>query len=351
MGEKLALLAAFAACALAASCRNQAAPNENVWAVVNGVPIQRAEVEKFYRSREQSQGTMTSHDEALSLELSILDQLINNEILYQRAQALNLVATDAEVEDKYTESKSPFTEDEFQKKLQENGLTVDDLKKEIHRELSIDKLLNREVVAKISVTDDDVASYYAKNQAQFSATEPQFHVAQILVTPHPDPGIHNRKNDDANTPEQAKKKVDMLEAQLAAGTDFTQLAMDYSEDANGTNGGDLGFIPQSSLNQTDQALKQAVLSLQQGQVSKPILLKDGYHIIKLLAREPAGQQQLSDPQVQQNIRATLKNRKEQLLRSAYLMSARDQARVTNYLAREILESAGKLPEMPAAVKQ
>lgn len=351
MGQKLALLAAFAACVLAASCRNQTAPNDNVWAVVNGVPIQRAEVEKFYRSREQSQGTATSHDEALSLEMSILDQLINNEILYQRAQALNLVASDAEVEDKYTESKSPFTEDEFQKKLQENGLTVDDLKNEIRRELSIDKLLNREVVTKISITDADVANYYAKNQAQFSASEPQYHVAQIVVTPHPDPGIHNRKNDDATTPEQAKKKVDTLEAQLAAGTDFTQLAMDYSEDANGTNGGDLGFIPQSSLNQTDPALKKAVLSLQPGQVSKPILLKDGYHIIKLLAREPAGQQQLSDPQVQQNIRATLKNRKEQLLRSAYLMSARDQARVTNYLAREILESAGKLPEIPAAVKQ
>ncbi|HEV2298005.1 MAG TPA: peptidylprolyl isomerase [Candidatus Acidoferrales bacterium] len=351
MTNKLALLAAFAACVLAGSCRNQGAPNENVWAVVNGTQIQRAEVEKFYRSRQQSQGALPSHDEALSLELSILDQLINNEILYQRAQALNLVATDAEVEDKFTESKSPFTEDEFQKKLQENGLSVDDLKSEIRRELTIEKLLNREVVAKISITDADVADYYSKNQSQFSASEPQYHVAQILVTPHADPGIHNRKNDDATTPEQAKKKVDMLEAQLASGADFTQLAMDYSEDANGTNGGDLGFIPQSSLNQTDAELKKSVLSLQPGQASKPILLKDGYHIIKLLAREPAGQQQLSDPQVQQNIRGTLKNRKEQLLRSAYLMAARDQARVTNYLAREILESAGKLPEMPAAVKR
>lgn len=351
MTRKVSLLAAFVACALASSCRSQVAPSENVWAVVNGTPIQRTEVEKFYRSRAQSQGTNSSHDEALSLELSILDQLINNEILYQKAQALNLVASDSEVEDKFTESKSPFTEDEFQKKLQENGLTVDDLKSEIRRELSIEKLLNREVVAKISITDADVADYYGKNQAQFSASEPQFHVAQIVVTPHVDPGIHNRKNDDAATPEQAKKKVDMLEAQLTSGADFTQLAMDYSEDANGTNGGDLGFIPQSSLNQTDAELKRAVLSLQPGQISKPILLKDGYHIIKLLAREPAGQQQLSDPQVQQNIRGTLKNRKEQLLRSAYLMAARDQAHVTNFLAREILESAGKLPEMPAAVKQ
>jgi peptidyl-prolyl cis-trans isomerase SurA len=342
--KRTLLFAACAACVLAASCHNQPAPGENVWAVVNGVQIQRSEVEKFYRSRLQSQGGTPSHDEALSQKLGILDQLINNEVLFQRAQALNLVATDSEVEDKFTQSKSPFTEDEFEKKLQENGLTVDDLKTEIRRELSIEKLLNREVVAKISITDADVADFYAKNKAQFNVSEPQYHVAQIVVTPHPDPGIHNRKNDDATTAEQALKKVNMLEAQLASGADFAQLAMDYSEDANGSNGGDLGFIPESSLNQTDPALKRAVLSLQPNQVSKPILLKDGYHIIKLIAREQAGQRLLTDPQVQETIRTTLKNRKEQLLRAAYLAVARDQAHVTNFLAREILESGGKLPE-------
>lgn len=350
MFKKTAFLAAVAACVLAASCKNQQAPNKNVWAVVNGAQISRGEVDKYFRSRVQSQGTVPSHDEALSLKLSILDQLINNEILFQRAQALNLVATDAQVEKKFIASKSAFTEDEFQKKLQENGLTVDDLKKEIRRELSIQTLLNREVESKITITDAEVAEFYDKNKAQFNVAEPQYHVAQIVVTPVPDPGIHNRMNDDATTPAQAKRKVQMIEARLAAGADFAQLAMDYSEDANGANGGDLGFIPESSLNQTDPALKNAVLSLQPGQVSKPIALKDGYHIIKLFAREPAGQRQLSDPQVQQSIRTTLQNRREQLLRAAYLTSARDQAHVRNYLAREIIESAGKLPAGDATQK-
>ncbi|MFZ0212599.1 MAG: peptidylprolyl isomerase [Candidatus Acidiferrales bacterium] len=346
--KKPALLAAFVACVLAVSCRTQQAPNQNVWATVNGAEIDRNDVEKYYRSRVQAQGAVPSHDEALSLKLSILDQLIDNELLYQRAKTLNLIATDSEVQDKFNQSKAPFTEDEFQSKLKENGLTVDDLKKEIRRELSIQKLLNREVVAKITVSDADVADFYAKNQAQFSVTEPQYHVAQIVVTPHPDPGIHNRKNDDATTLEQAKRKVEMLESQLAAGADFAQEAMDYSEDSNSSNGGDLGFIPQSSLNQTDAALKTAVLGLQPGQVSKPVELKDGYHIIKLIAREPAGQRLLSDPQVQQTIRTTLQNRREQLLRAAYVASARDQARVVNYLAKEVIESAGKLPSDSAA---
>ncbi|MHB8753729.1 MAG: SurA N-terminal domain-containing protein [Candidatus Acidiferrales bacterium] len=343
MLKKMTLLAALVACVLATSCRNQQAPSANAWASVNGTQIDRSEVEKYFRSSVQSQGTTPSHDEALSLKLKILDQLINNEILFQRAKALNLVATDGEVENKFTESKAAFTEDEFQKKLKENGLTVDDLKKEIRRELSIQKLLNREVVSKITVTDADVSEFYNQNKAQFSVAEPQFHVAQIVVTPHPDPAIHNRKNDDATTPAEAKKKIAMLESRLAAGADFAQLAMDYSEDSNGANGGDLGFIPESSLNQTDPALKNAVLGLQPGQVSKPVYLKDGIHILKLIAREPAGQRLLSDPQVQQSIHSTLQNRREQLLRAAYLTSARDEAHVINYLAKEIVESAGKLP--------
>ncbi len=350
MLKKMTLLAALVACVLASSCRNQQAPSANVWAEVNGTPIDRSEVEKYFHSREQSQGAPSSHDEALSLKLSILDQLVNNEILFQRAKAANLVATDGEVENKFNESKATFTEDDFQKKLQENGLTVDDLKKEIRRELSIQKLLNREVVSKITITDADVTGFYNQNRAQFSVAEPQYHVAQIVVTPHADPAIHNRKSDDAKTPADAKAKVAMLESKLASGADFAQLAMDYSEDSNGANGGDLGFIPQSSLNQTDPALKNAVLGLQPGQVSKPVELKDGIHILKLITREPAGQRQLSDPQVQQSIRSTLQNRREQLLRAAYLTTARDQAHVTNYLAKEVVESAGKLPADDATEK-
>ena len=63
-----------------------------------------------------------------------------------------------------------------------------------------------------------------------------------------------------------------------------------------------------------------------------------------MAREAAGQRGVNDPQVQQTIRDTLRNRKEQLLRSAYLAVARDEARVTNFLAQQVIEAAGKLPD-------
>src|SRR5260370_22638344 len=81
-----------------------------------------------------------------------------------------------------------------------------------------------------------------------------------------------------------------------------------------------------------------------GQVSPPIQLKEGYRILKLITCESPGLRGISDPQVQQTIRDTLRNRKEQLLRAAYLATERDSARSTNYLAEQVVESAGKLPD-------
>jgi peptidyl-prolyl cis-trans isomerase SurA len=338
-------LVVIALCAFASACKKDSvAPSPDVWAVVNGKQITRDDVERAFRSRVNADAPDPSQEEALSLKLSILDELINSEILLERAAQMNLVATDAEVEDKFTESKSPYTEEEFQKKLKETGLTVDDLKSEIRRQLSIEKLLNREVVAKISITDKDIADFYNLNRGQFNIAEPQYRIAQIVVTPRPDPSVHNRKNDKATTEAEAAQKAGTLVKKLDAGADFSQLAMDYSEDTSSSTGGDIGFIPESALNQSDPVLKKTVLEMKPGQSTKPIAVKGGgFRILKLIAKEAAGQRELSDPQVQQGIRDNLRNRKEQLLRSAYMAELRNEAHITNYMARQILESAGKLP--------
>ncbi len=328
-----------------AGCKQEVEHSPDVWALVNGKEIKRADVEKYYRTRVNPEGQEPSQEEALSLKLNVLDELINNEILLERAKKLNLEASDGEVEDKFTELKSPYTEDEFQRQLKERNVSVSDLKNDLRRQLSITKLLNREVVAKISITDQDVTDFYNANKAQFNVAEPQYRIAQIVVTPRKEPQIRNRKNDDATNEAEAQRKVKMLMDRLNSGADFAQLAMDYSEDMNSAaTGGDLGYVPESALNQSDPMLKKMVMGMKPGQVSPPLSLKDGYRILKLVTRESPGQRNISDPQVQQTIRDTLRNRKEQLLRSAYLAIARDEARVRNYLAEQVVEAAGKLPD-------
>jgi peptidyl-prolyl cis-trans isomerase SurA len=338
----------------AAGCNKEARHAPDVWAVVNGKEIKREEVDKYYRTRVNPEGQEPSLEESLSQKLNVLDELINNEILLEKAKKLNLEASDGEVEDKFTELKSPYTEDEFQRRLKDQAMTVEDLKLELRRQLSIQKLLNHEVVAKIAITDQDITDFYNVNKPQFNVAEPQYHIAQIVVTPRKEQQIRNRKNDDAANEAEAQRKVKMLMDRLNSGADFSQLAMDYSEDMNtaGT-GGDLGFVPESALNQSDPALKRVVVGLKAGQVSQPIQVvpKDGPRILilKLIARESPGLRGISEPQVQQTIRDTLRNRKEQLLRLAYLAIARDGARVSNYLAEQVIEAAGKLPDAAKTV--
>src|SRR5438132_11326135 len=146
--------------AAAAGCNKETRHAPDVWALVNGKEIKRDDVDKYYRTRVNPEGQQPSQEEVLSLKLNVLDELINNEILLERAKKLNLEASDGEVEDKFTEMKSPYTEEEFQRQLKERGLSVDDLKRDLRRQLSIQKLLNREVVARISITDQDVAEFY-----------------------------------------------------------------------------------------------------------------------------------------------------------------------------------------------
>ena len=174
------------------------------------------------------------------------------------------------------------------------------------------------------------------------------HLAQIFVTPLPNPQVHNLKNDKAQSEADARKKIQMLSNRLDSGDDFATLAMNYSEDTETSgNGGDLGFTPESSLQRTDPATRELVMKLKAGQYSPIITVQDpatkrvvGFRIVKLIAKEPAGQRELQDPRVQQAIRSQLRDRREQLLKGAYYEVLRDSAKVQNFYAEDVLKNTG-----------
>ena len=100
-------------------------------------------------------------------------------------------------------------------------------------------------------------------------------------------------------------------------------------------------MPESSLDKTSPELRKLVLSLQPGQMSPIIHTPDGYRILRMISKEAAGQRDLSDPRVQQQIRETLLGRKDQLLKTAYYETARNEAKVSNNMSRSIFNDAGK----------
>ena len=320
----------------------------DVVASVDGRKIYRSEMDKYYTNQTAGSDQKPSPEQETSLRLSIVGQLVETEILMRRAEKLGLLATDEEVDRKLNEIKSPYTAEEFDQRMKEKKITLDDFKRDLRRSLTRDKVLNKEITSRIAITDQDVNDYYNAHKSEFNLIEPQFHISQIFVTTQPNAQVHNLRNDKAQNEPEARKKIQMINNRLDSGDDFATLAMNYSEDPETAgNGGDLGFTPESSLKNTDPLTRDAVLKLKPGQYSPVLVLANpatkqvfGFRIVKLLAKEPAGQRDLNDPRVQQAIRQQMRDRREQLLKAAYYESLRDQAKIQNYYADEVLKNAG-----------
>ena len=331
---------------LFSACSRHTAPGDNVWAEVDGQAITREQVERQYNNRTAAGSDAGNREQELSFKLNILNELISNQILLTHAAHARITVSEAEVDDRVAQLRSPYSDEEFKKKLGDQGLSLADFREEVRKSLAINKLVNKEIESRITVADSEIANFYERNKGNYSVPEVQYHVAQIQVTPARDPQTHNLKNDDASSPVAAERKIQALYARLRAGEDFSSVAQEYSEDPRtAAAGGDMGYIPISALESSPE-LKKAVGYLQTGGISGILSTPSGFHIVKLLGIEQPGQHDLSDPQVQSAIRRTLMNEKEQLLKAAYIEDLRNRAKVVNYLAEKIVSAGGA----PAASK-
>jgi peptidyl-prolyl cis-trans isomerase SurA len=326
-------------------------PTDGVAATVNGHPILRAEIDKIYLAQTASnpQQGAPSQDQVDSAKLQILQGLITDQIVEQRAATQNLTATDAEVDAKLAEMKAPYTEEQFQAKLKASNLTLDEVRRDLRRSLTQNKLLNKEIDSRITVTDADVNSYYNAHKAEFNFIENMYHLGQIIVTTSPQASGTNLQNNKATTDAEAKKKIQALKNRLDSGDDFSTLAMNFSENPQtSSNGGDMGMVPESQLKQ-NTALFTAIVKLKAGQTTDIIPFPDpndpkkvgGYAVFKLIEKANAGQRDLSDPRVQQAIRQQLHDSRSSLLKAAYSEILHDQAKVQNFLAEEIFKNDAK----------
>jgi peptidyl-prolyl cis-trans isomerase SurA len=315
-------------------------------ATVNGKDVLRSEVEKYYKANLGDNTQKPSPEQADIVRLNILRGMIEDEILWQRAAKLSLAASDEDVNAKLTEMKAPYTQEEFDKKLQAQNLSLDDLKRELRRSLTKTKLLNKEIESKINITDSEIGAYYAAHKAEFNLIEPRYGLAQIMVTSGPARQTGNLQNNKASGDTDAKKKIQALHSKLDSGEDFSALAQNFSENPNtAANGGDMGFVSESQL-RTDPEIYNALAKIKPGQITEILPVYDsagpgrhtvGYAIYKLISREPAGQRELNDPRVQQVIRQGLRENHAQLLRNAYFEKLHNEAKVHNYFADEIIK--------------
>lgn len=333
------LAVAFAACSGSEPDVGQVA------AEVNGERITYADLARYEVSRIQdlrsSAGSLDARQELLQ-RMGLLRELVDQRVLLQRADAQGLAVADKDVDAAIERHRLAYgTSEDFQEFLDGAGIELRDFRDELRRQLTVEKLLNREIASKVRVGETEMREYYDNHLAAFAVPEQQLHLAQILVTDTQVAPVPNLRNDDATDLESARRKIQRIREELDSGADFEQLALHYSEDpVFAANGGDMGFISQSSLEKTDVRLRRALVALEPGDVS-PVVQTDGeFRILHLIAIEPAGRREFDDPGVQDSIREVLVNRKRQLLRSAMYEVERNRSRIRNYLAERIADGHG-----------
>ncbi len=344
-GVRRFVLLSLVLAGLTAACHSQpAAPaiSANAWAVVNGREITRDDVDKAYRRSEQGAQPLSEED-AFAAKLSLLDDLVAQEVFLAKARELKIDVPASELDTAYAEARKNIPEDAFQQELAKRNLTAADMREGLRREMVVQKLFAREVSSKIAVTDQEIAAFYDANKSQFNRTEDAYHVAQIVVTPVREEQVTNRTGSDATTPLEAVTKYRMIMDKLKGGAQFGEVAADFSEDPRSApRGGDLGFIPLSVVQKYPPQLRDAVLNATPG-TAKAIGNNNGFVIVLVLEKDTAGQKDLGTPGVKDAISQALKNRREQVLRSAYINSLRNGAVIENLIAGRVVESRGKVP--------
>jgi len=153
-------------------------------------------------------------------------------------------------------------------------------------------------------SDEEIRQFYEANKGHLLAPA-QFHLAQIFL-----PAVEGTPKAD-----EARKKITELSTRLGkSGAEFARLAKENSaHKASADKGGDLGWFTEEQM---VPEIRRAVAGLNKGEVSQPIRSAEGWHLVKLLEKKPAGQRQLAD--IRANLIVAMRNRKAQELERAYL---------------------------------
>jgi peptidyl-prolyl cis-trans isomerase SurA len=353
--RKLILLTVIAMSAvLIAACGSGAeTPDNTVAATVNGKKIMLQEVERVIH--QQAQGTeaqMSAHDLAQA-RLTVLDKLIQREVLFQRAESEKLMPNDDEITNAINKQKqdSGITDEEFARQLKEQNLSMEALREEAKKDIAIQKLQEK-YASKVTISDREVEDYYNANKAQFVNSR-GVGLGMIVVDPA-DNSQQGITNDDAKNDTDAKTKIDSINAQLKSGADFATVARAKSEDSTSVSrGGDIGFASEDELKRNGfpaDLIGRFFGAMQVGDRTEPVRFPSGkWYIFKLQEKRLTTENLTLESQgVRQQITVALTNQRKEILNASLLTLALSEAKIVNSFAANILANPGNLGLRPAS---
>jgi peptidyl-prolyl cis-trans isomerase SurA len=323
-----------------------------VAATVNGKNIMLAEVERGVSQQSGGKQAQLSQLELAQARLQMLGNLIQREVLLQRADREKLLPTEDEITAIINQQKqqSGMTDDDFQKNLVAQNMTMESLREEARKDIAIKKLQDK-YNSKITVNDKEVEDFYNGNRERFVSAR-GVALAMIAVDPADNSGQGITQN-DAKSDAEAKLKIDDINQQLKGGADFATVARAKSEDATSVpRGGDIGFATEDDLKQNGfpPDLISKFFSMQAGDRTEPIRFNSGkWYVFKLEEKRLQTENlTLESPGVRQQITQALIKQRSDILNAALVEVAMNEAKIVNNLAGTMLNNPSNLGLRPAA---
>lgn len=214
------------------------------------------------------------------LNKQILEQLIIERIELGMAERYEIKVDEEEIDQAIGRvlQKNQITLAQLEADLKNQGLTIDGLRNQMRNELTISHLQQGIVNSRIKITEQDINNFLSSSDGKF-ATSPDFHIGHILIAVS--------SSADADTIAAAEKQANEIYQKLQSGSDFSQMAISYSNDQAALQGGDIGW---RKLAQLPELFGDQMAQLVEGQVSKPFRSGAGFHILKNIEQRGGGEQ-------------------------------------------------------------
>jgi parvulin-like peptidyl-prolyl isomerase len=253
---------------------------DRVVAVVNQEMITLSEVEKLvnpFQEQIVAEDRLEKRERVQALCRQVLEKLIEEKLIDQEVKKSGIKIPSKEIEATLEEVKrrNAATQEELEKVLAADGLTLETYKKQIEKVLQRKKLINWSVKVETKVGEKELRDFYQKNLYRYRPNESYQPSHILFVVPK------------GATPEEVReirKKCQAVLEKIIGGGDFGEMALLYSEDASNKNRGDLGYFKKGEL---VPAFEREALRLKVGEVSGIVRTDFGFHIIKLLDRKGA----------------------------------------------------------------
>ncbi len=355
---KQTITAAFLAATLLSlgACSNSSGGGDNkdntIAATVNGKNILLKEVEQGVSTQSGGKQAQLSQLELAQARLQVLGGLIQQEVLFQRAEREKMLPTEDEITAFINQQKlqSGMTDDDLQKNLASQNMTMESYR-EVTRKNSAIQKLQEKYNSKITVSDKEVEDFYNSNRERFVSAR-GVALAMIMVDPA-DNSSQGITRNDAKSDAEAKLKIDNINQQLKGNADFATVARAQSEDPTSVpRGGDIGFATEDDLKQNGfpTELITKFFGMQAGDKTEPVRFVSGkWYIFKLEEKRLQTENlTLESPGVRPQITQALTKQRSDILNGALLEVCMNESKIVNNMAATMINNPSNLGLRPAS---